>query len=159
MRYWQMTSACRLGVLALALAAVSCGENMQLPTPPTVVTVPTSPPPAPPAPNPTPFPGAGVYVFSPSPGVPIVPSTLTSRYVLNSDGTFALQYQSSSPFQSSFEFRGRFREAEGRLIFDFDWNGQQSGATAVFSGDSMTVTYNEMMSMSDFENGVFIRTP
>ena len=97
-------------------------------------------------------------MFSPSPGGPFYESTLTTRYVLYSDGTFVLQYQSPSIFVSSFEYRGRYREAEGRITFDFDWNGQQQGATAVFSGDSMIVTYNEMMSMSDFENGVYIRT-
>jgi hypothetical protein len=57
------------------------------------------------------------------------------------------------------ELRGKYSEADGRITFDFDWNGQQAGATGVFSGSEMTVTYNLMMALSDFENGVYVKTP
>ena len=78
------------------------------------------------------------------------PYTLGSRYVINADGSFALVID-------GYELRGRYTEAEGRITFDFEWNNQAAGATGYFVGDAMTVTYNTMMSLSDFENGVYVR--
>ena len=79
------------------------------------------------------------------------PSTSNSRYVLHHDGTFVLQL-------GGYEFRGRYKEAEDRrsLTFDFDWNAQHEGATAVFDGDRMILTYNWYMSMADFEDAVYV---
>ena len=108
-----------------------------------------------PTPAPTPFPGPGIYEFRASPGVLVSPYTAASRYVIRGDGTFVLQF----PTLPNFEVQGKYREADGRIIFDFDWNAQQAGATGVFSESEMTVTYNGYMSMSDFENGVYVKTP
>jgi hypothetical protein len=80
---------------------------------------------------------------------------LASRYVLYDDGTFALLF----PTLQNGDLRGRYREASGSITFDFDWNAQVAGATGVLDGNSMTVTYNQVMYMSDFENGVYVRVP
>ena len=147
---------CRAAMLALLIVATACTDSTP-PTMPTTPTVPTGvPPPAPgPTPAPTPFPGPGIYEFRASPGVLVSPYTAASRYVIRGDGTFVLQF----PTLPNFEVQGKYREADGRIIFDFDWNAQQAGATGVFSESEMTVTYNGYMSMSDFENGVYVKTP
>ena len=48
---------------------------------------------------------------------------------------------------------------DGRVTFDFDWNAQAEGARGVFDGNRMTVTYNLHMSLSDFEDGVYVFQP
>ena len=78
--------------------------------------------------------------------------TADSRYVLYEGGTFALQ----SP---SFEYRGRYKYENEQVTFDFDWNGQHQGAIGVFDGNRMIVTYNWYMSMSDFEDAVYLLKP
>jgi hypothetical protein len=80
---------------------------------------------------------------------------LASRYVLYDDGTFTLLF----PTLQMGDLRGRYREVSGRITFDFDWDAQTAGATGVLAGNSMAVTYNQMMSTSDFENAVYIRVP
>ena len=151
-----MFNACRsyAGLLALLVVSVSCADTKPAaPLAPAPATAPTPPAPVPP---PTPFPGAGIYAFASSPhGYPVQPYTATSRYVLYDDGTFALQLHSPSVY----ELRGRYTETDGRITFDFDWNAQNAGATGVFNGPAMTVKYNLMMSMSDFEDGVYVRSP
>jgi len=87
--------------------------------------------------------------------VSVQPYTIASRYVIRGDGTFVLQF----PTLPNGELPGKYREVDGRITFDFDWNGQRTGATGVFSVSEMTVTYNEMMSLSDFENGIYVKTP
>jgi hypothetical protein len=95
-------------------------------------------------------------VFAPSPGANVQSYTLGSRYVLNEDGTFALQYPSLIG-----EYRGRYTEAGGRITFDWDgWSiAGPWGAAGVFDGNRMVVRYNMIMLMSDFEDGVYVRTP
>jgi len=80
-------------------------------------------------------------------------SKLASRYVLNDDGTFALQYSSANyPF---FEYRGTYREEAGLLRFE--WRDSRWDATGSLTADSLTVQYNFIMEMSDFEPGVYHR--
>jgi hypothetical protein len=146
------TSVWRVGLLAiLAVVSASCSDTK--PPTPVTPTPPTAPTP-PPVPVPRdPFPGAGIYEFVSSPsGRGVQSYTSNSRYVLHDDGTFVLQL--------NLELRGRYKEAEkGRITFDFDWNAQNEGATGVFDGNRMIVTYNLTMSMSDFEDGVYVLKP
>jgi hypothetical protein len=148
------TALCLVGLLALLVVVSSSCHDPTSPTPVTPTQPTTSapapgPPPPPPAPRGGPFPGAGTYEFVSSPGGRAVYAyTSDSRYVLNDDGTFALQ----SP---SFEFKGRYKYENEHVIFDFDWNSQTEGAVAVFDGNRMAVTYNWYMGMADFEDAVY----
>ena len=77
-----------------------------------------------------------------------------SRYVLYGDGTFLLQYASGP------DYRGRYTEQNG--IITFDWEGSSRagpwGATGSIGDDTLSVRYNTIMVLSDFEYGVFVRT-
>ena len=100
---------------------------------------------------------ARVYVAVDWPTYPIHGSPLASRYVLYDDGTFALQYSSANyPF---FEYRGTHTEANG--LITFNWEGWSSagpwGATGSLSDDALSVRYNLVMQLSDFEDGVYLR--
>jgi hypothetical protein len=88
---------------------------------------------------------------------PMHGSPLASRYVLYDDGTFALQYSSANfPF---FEYHGTYSGNNGRI--DFDWEGWSTtgpwGATGTLTEDSLSVKYNFIMLMSDFEDGAYVR--
>ena len=156
----------RCGALvALLVLATACAE-VGTPTAPDS----TSTPPATSAPPPTSNPAgsvanfpavsrpARVYVAVSSPSYPIHGSPLASRYVLYDDGTFGLQYSSANyPF---FEYRGTYKEANA--VITFEWEGWSTagpwGATGSLTEDSLTVRYNLIMQLSDFEDGVYIRT-
>jgi hypothetical protein len=81
--------------------------------------------------------------------------SLASRYVLYDGGEFSLQFASvRNPF---FEYRGHYTStANAVLTFTFD-DDARWGATATLSGDSMTVRYNDISSLTDFLDGVYIR--
>ena len=153
-----LTVRCGTLVALLALAS-ACGD----------VARPTGPTSTPPAPttdstpsSPRAFPAvsrpARIYVAVHSPSYPMHGSPLASRYVLYDDGTFALQYSSANyPF---FEYRGAYREANA--LITFEWEGWSVagpwGATGKISDDALAVQYNLIMQLSDFEDGIYIRT-
>jgi hypothetical protein len=89
----------------------------------------------------------------------IAASSAHSRYVLYDDGKFALQYLQSL---GSWQYPGTYQEADGKLTFTFDGRGWsipgQPDARGVLEGDVLTVSYNSIMQMSDFEDGVYVRT-
>ena len=143
-----------LSGLLLALLA-SCSDS----------TVPVhTPEPSPPAPAPV-FPGLtrpgviyvgdeGLYdVFVATHG------SLASRFVLYTDSTFELQF--SSMKRGYFAYTGRFARADSTVTFS--WDGWSSagpwGATGTLRGDSLRVEYNQVMMMTDFIDGVYVRTP
>ena len=82
---------------------------------------------------------------------------LTSRYVLFGDSTFALEF--GSPRFGSFAYTGRYKRVNSRIVFS--WNAWSAagpwGAEATLSGDSLKVTYNLVMMMSDFIDGTYVR--
>jgi hypothetical protein len=91
-------------------------------------------------------------------------SSLASRFVLYDDGTFALQFASvKNPF---FEYRGTYIEATlptpPEVFITFTWEGWSSagpwGATGTLNDRSLTVAYNLIMVMTDFVDGVYVRT-
>jgi hypothetical protein len=74
-----------------------------------------------------------------------------SRYVLYDDGTFALQYVSAFHF---FEYSGRWTRVNTLVTFSFK-DGNDWTARAVAQGDSLVVKYDDSMSFSDFEDGMY----
>ena len=84
---------------------------------------------------------------------------LASRFILYEDGTFGLQF--SSVAWGFFEYTGRFTRDGSRIVFDFDM-GSTSGQTmaiGTLDGDYLGVAYNLDMSLSDFVDGVYVRSP
>ena len=81
-----------------------------------------------------------------------------SRYVLYENGTFSLQYV--TPDWGFGEYLGRYSRTDSAIAFQFDgWNGMGPWlADGIVAGDSLTVKYNVAMVMSDFEDGVYIRS-
>ena len=81
--------------------------------------------------------------------------TSNSRFVLYDNGAFALQYFS---LVEGDGYRGRYTETNG--VIDFDWEGWSNAgpwdAIGTLTGDSLTVQYNIIMQMTDFENAVYV---
>ena len=76
--------------------------------------------------------------------------TAASRFVLFDDGTFMLQYP-------HVVYRGTYTQDGSALVFS--WEGWSSAgpwaATGSLVEDSLTVRYNVVMTLSDFENAVY----
>jgi PKD repeat protein len=122
---------------------------------------PTPPPPPPPgAPTPPPPPdslpsvpaSAGAYYRVTTHGNPV--RTKTSRYVIQEDNTFALQYLKDA--RVFLEYTGRYWRANASIHFSFDADNAWL-ATGTINGDSLVVVYNLDMQLSDFEDGVYVR--
>jgi hypothetical protein len=89
---------------------------------------------------------------SPAPlNYPLQPWTQGSRFVLYDDGTFALQYGGPG------DYLGTYRETNG--IVTFGWEGSSTagpwGATGMLGEKTLTVRFNLVMQMSDFEDAVY----
>ena len=152
----------RYGVVVPLLAFATACTGSAPPTAPT----PTAAASPAPTPDPTAFKGTFPSISAPArvfvglvndPYSPMHGSPLASRYVLYDDGTFALQYSSvNHPF---FEFRGSYTEANAVVTFEWGrWSaGTPWGASGSLTGDTLTVRYNEIMLLTDFVDGVFIR--
>lgn len=136
--------------ITVLLVSASCNSETTLPTAPTTTATPPPTPPTPPPPPPVPtgFAGAGTYNFVRTTDFILYPGTSDSSFVLAADGTFMLRYP-------TWEYKGKYSESGGLITFDFDWNSTKAGATAIFHGDDMTVTYGDYMAMSDFQGGVY----
>jgi len=82
---------------------------------------------------------------------------LTSRYALYGDSTFALEFV--SPRFGPFAYSGRYKRTGSRITFS--WNAWSAagpwGAEATLTGDSLKVSYNSVMMMSDFVDGTYVR--
>jgi hypothetical protein len=82
--------------------------------------------------------------------------TKKSRFVLYDDGGFALQYGGNIP-----DYRGGYKTTNGAIVFE--WEGSSTagswGATGTLKGSVLTVQYNLIMQLSDFEDAVYALTP
>ena len=139
-----------VSVAAAVAFAIACSERT--PTAPTAApstsTVAPTPPAFPPVSRP-----ARIYRFNEA-ALRVQPYTRESRYVLYDDGAFALQYANRG------EYRGTYSEANGDITFNWEgWTVSGPwGATGVLNGEVLTVTYNLIMTLDDFENAVYVRT-
>jgi hypothetical protein len=95
------------------------------------------------------------FLFDRTLSAPFFDFTKDSRFVLYENGAFVLQFFG----RVVVEYRGRYTEADGDVIFE--WEGWSVagpwGATGSLSGDALSVRYNIIMQMSDFEDGVYRR--
>ena len=123
------------------------------PTAPTVTNTPATPVVA--APTGTPgFPPivkpARVFPFEHQLSFAVMDYTKGSRYVLYDDGTFSLQYT------RGFEYPGKYTTANGVVTLVFQGAGWT--ASGSLQGDELSVRYNQDMSLSDFEDAVYLKT-
>jgi len=83
---------------------------------------------------------------------PLTDYTRQSRFVLYDNGAFALQYVSLG-----IDYRGGYTESNG--VITFQWEGWSVagpwGATGTLKDGSLTVQYNLIMQMTDFEDAVY----
>jgi hypothetical protein len=141
-------SVVRASLFALAVVSVSCSDARMPTAPRSVATEPVTsgPAPAPPA-EPSGTTGTRIFGFASS-QLPVSQSTAGSRYVLHPDGAFVLEYP-------DFVYRGRYREANGRLIFEWDtW-----GALGVLAGDTLAVSHDLVARLDGFEDAIYRRVP
>jgi hypothetical protein len=151
------TTARRGAVAVLLVLSAACGTSA-----PTSSTVTSQPPPLPSiAPPPAmafpPLTGpARTFVFDRPLSYPVSHYTKESRFVLHDNGAFVLQYPNIGG-----SYRGGYTEADG--VVTFTWEGWSAagpwGATGTISGDSLTVRYNLIMQLTDFEDAVYVRMP
>jgi hypothetical protein len=81
---------------------------------------------------------------------------LLSRYIIRDDGTFGLEYARNGHYPG-FVYPGTYSIRDYLITFDFEGDARWQ-ATARIRGDSMFVEYNEIMYLSDFLDGEFIRS-
>ena len=83
--------------------------------------------------------------------------SVTTHYMLYGDSTFALEFV--SPRFGPFSYTGRYKRTNSRIVFS--WNAWSAagpwGAEATLTGDSLKVTYNLVMMMTDFVDGTYVR--
>jgi hypothetical protein len=132
------------GALSLTFVVSACSGSPVTPTP--AVSAPEATPPVGPAST-----SSETFAYTAS-ATPYQPAgyTLSSRFVLNDNGTFALQYPSGL-------YRGTYTQKDGAITFQ--WEGWSLagpwGATGIREGDRLTVRYNVIMQLSDFEDAVY----
>jgi hypothetical protein len=142
-----------VGVMVLAIA---CGHSA--PAAPSASrqspAVPSTP-----APSPSNFPPLSglsrTFVFNHELTYRLTDYTKQSRFVLYDNGAFVLQYVSLG-----LEYRGGYTESNG--VITFQWEGWSTagawGATGTLKDGSLTVQYNLIMQLSDFEDAVYVAT-
>jgi hypothetical protein len=140
-------------VLLLVLSA-ACGSSGPV--------SPTAPSPSPTPPSPTQPPArfppvsgpSRTFTFDHELAYRVSDYTKQSRFVLYDNGAFVLQYVGLGG-----EYRGGYTNANGAITFE--WEGWSSagpwGATGAVNGDALTIRYNLIMQLTDFEDAVYLR--
>jgi hypothetical protein len=88
--------------------------------------------------------------------------TVRSRFILHNDGAFLLQYNydGGNEYRRGIQYKGRYTQTNNSV--SFTWEGWSVagpwGATGTLREDTLTVGYNTIMSLSDFEDAVYLRT-
>ena len=149
----------RSAIVVLFLFGAACGSSA--PTSPTGTgQAPTLPlPTPPPATTFPPLSGPSrTFVFDRELSSRVSGYTKTSRFVLYDNGAFALQYPSLGKGDG---YRGEYRDANGVMTFEWEgWSVAGSwGASGILRGDELTVQYNLIMRLTDFEDAVYVRIP
>lgn len=133
----------RIAVAVVLLVAASCSyESSSAPVPP----LPATPkPPLLTGPSRT-------FAFESELGYPVSNGTKGSIYVLFDDGRFALRPS------DTYEYRGRYLVLDDGVVL-FSWEGWSSagdwGSTGTLKDGLLTVQYNDIMQMTDFEDAVY----
>jgi hypothetical protein len=159
-----MNTTVRHGAVVILLVLfAACGSSG--PTSPTGTNAPPALPP-PPDRNFPPLSGPSrTFIFDRELSYPVRDDSHTrkSRFVLYDNGAFGLQYLSLRQ-GLGYEYRGEYQDANGVIMFLFEFNGRKVGsplddATGTLNGDSLTVHYHEIMRHADFEDAVYVLMP
>lgn len=151
-----MNSTLRCGAIVLLFVlGAACGSSG--PTSPTGIS--QSPVLSPIPPPVTEFPPLSgpsrTFIFDRELVYPVSDYTKRSRFVLYDNGAFVLQF----PSLGEGGYRGRYEDANGAIAFK--WEGWSTagpwGATGMLNGNSLTVQYNLIMQLTDFEDAVYVR--
>jgi hypothetical protein len=146
-------TAMRCGAI-VALVILSSGCGTSAPTAPTLLSPAVN---LPPAPSPLSGPGR-TFTFEHALLADASEFTKRSTVILYNNGAFALEYAICN---CPGEYPGRYREANG--VITFEWDGWSTagpwGATGTLQGDTLTVHYNQIMQLTDFEDAVYLRMP
>lgn len=152
-----MTAVVRFGTLVgFLLVGLACGtaDRLTSPTPvPPAVTV-QPPPTVQPLPTVQVPAGSSRYDFAGPLTHRVASYTTTSVYVLNPAGTFALRYPELS---ATLAYVGTYQQDGDHISFRFSSDGRWE-AEGTLNDDSLTVRYNIIMEMSDFDNAIYKRT-
>jgi hypothetical protein len=141
-----------LVVVAVVLANACAGSTPTAPAPITQSAVVPSPPvystvTFPPLSGPS-----RTFTFDHAPAPRVASYTTQSQFVLYDDGGFALRYP--SPIG---DYRGGYTESNG--VITFEWEGWSVAgpwpATGIIKDGLLTVQYNLIMGLTDFEDAVY----
>jgi hypothetical protein len=149
-----LSSAIRRSAFLVLLAiCIACGDSRPtaptplIAAPPTVVAVAESR--FPPLSGPS-----RTFTFDRSLSYPVSAYTRASRFILYDNGALLLEYPSGGG-----SYRGAYSQLDGALGFGWDgWSAGVWGATGVLNGDALTVQFDSVMQLSDFENAVYTLT-
>lgn len=96
-----------------------------------------------------------VYAYSAPLDNHVSPYTTLSRFVLYDDRSFGLQMHTQ---WRTVEYRGTYTEVGSDVAFAWEgWSVLGAwGATATLLQDTLTVQYNWVMLLNDFENAVYV---
>jgi len=140
-------------IVAGICALTGCGTSPISPTasrPPVTASLPTPPPPGAPI-------GPLIFPALTQPARVYQAPLLASRYVLYDDGDFALQF--ATALGPLVEYIGTYTETAGRITFM--WEGWSVAgpweADGTVTEETLTVTYNAVMVLSDFVSGAYQR--
>ena len=154
-----MNTTVRRGVAVILVVLCSaCGSSA--PTSPTVVPQPQPQP----IPTPTPSPPrtfpplsgpSRTFVFDHELTYPVRDYTKRSRFILYDNGAFVLGYDGLG------DYRGGYTESNG--LIRFDWEGWSVagpwGASGTLEKRSLTIQFNFIMQLTDFEDAVYLLAP
>lgn len=146
-------------VFVVVVLLAGCAQGPVSPTAPTAPSsssnVPTQPAPptgpaqcsSAPVTFPSPTRPARVYL-----GATTCPAA--SRFLLYDDGTFALQYVTVPG-----DYRGTYAERDGAIAFQWDERSNAGAWTAdgTLTSETLSVHFNVLMQMDDFEDAVYTR--
>jgi hypothetical protein len=97
------------------------------------------------------------FIFDRERSYPVRDYTRNSRFVLYDNGAFVLQY----PSLGEVGYRGGYKDANDVIVFE--WEGWSVagpwGATGTLKGDALTLQYNEIMQLTDFEDALYVLMP
>jgi hypothetical protein len=139
-------------VLAVVLASACAGSTPTAPAPIMQSSVVPSSPPVQPTFPPLSGPSR-TFTFDHAPSPRVASYTTQSQFVLYDNGAFALQY----PSLNGGVYRGGYTESNG--VITFSWEGWSAAgpwsATGTIKDGLLTVQYNVIMALTDFEDAVY----
>ena len=143
-------------VVVLLMLFTACGSSSTTPSSPSPLPAPApAPSPSPTSAFPPPSGPSRAFAFDRESDYRVSDYTRQSRFVLYDNGAFVLQ------FIGRGAYRGAYKELNGSLTFD--WEGSNVagpwGATGTVTGPLLTIRYNGIMELSDFENAVYSLAP